>query len=283
MEHKYIKSKFLTKYDYDYLRTASLILSHGTMSDNRTGIRAISLYHGILSYDLQKEFPILGSKFVGFKTAVKELLWIWQMQSNNVRKLQDMGVHIWDEWMQEDGTIGKAYGYQIAKYKQLDNLIKTIKEDPTSRRMIVSLWNVEDLPDMALQPCAYQTLWSVDKDKLNCMLIIRSNDWFLGQPFNACQYAVLVHMIAQVTGYKPGNLTIVINNLHIYENHIPQMQEQMGLVDMNDLLETIREGNECKPKLVLNPDIKNFYDFTIDDIKLEGYTPGPKIKAEVAV
>lgn len=274
----------LTKYDYYYLSIANKILSEGEMRDNRTGIRAISLPHVCITIDLEEDgFPILASKFVGFKTAVKELLWIWQMQSNDVRKLQDMNVHIWDEWMQEDGTIGKAYGYQLAKYKQVDNLIKTIKEDPTSRRMITTLWNIEDLPEMALQPCAFQTLWNINKGKLNCMLTIRSNDWFLGNPFNIAQYAALVYMIAQVTNYKPGRLTVCINDAHIYENHIPQIQEQLGLVDMNEMFDTFITDRFCKPKLVLNEDIKDFYDFTIDDIKLDGYIPGPKIKAEVAV
>lgn len=274
----------LTKYDYYYLSIANKILSEGEMRDNRTGIKAISLPHVCITIDLEEDgFPILASKFVGFKTAIKELLWIWQMQSNDVRKLQDMNVHIWDEWMQEDGTIGKAYGYQLAKYKQVDNLIKTIKEDPTSRRMITTLWNIEDLPEMALQPCAFQTLWNINKGKLNCMLTIRSNDWFLGNPFNVAQYAALVHMIAQVTNYKPGRLTVCINDAHIYENHIPQIQEQLGLVDMNEMFDTFITNRFCKPKLVLNEDIKDFYDFTIDDIKLDGYIPGPKIKAEVAV
>ena len=274
----------LTKYDYYYLSIANKILSEGEMRDNRTGIRAISLPHVCITIDLEEDgFPILASKFVGFKTAVKELLWIWQMQSNDVRKLQDMNVHIWDEWMLEDGTIGKAYGYQLAKYKQVDNLIKTIKEDPTSRRMITTLWNIEDLPEMALQPCAFQTLWNINKGKLNCMLTIRSNDWFLGNPFNIAQYAALVYMIAQVTNYKPGRLTVCINDAHIYENHIPQIQEQLGLVDMNEMFDTFITDRFCKPKLVLNEDIKDFYDFTIDDIKLDGYIPGPKIKAEVAV
>lgn len=274
----------LTKYDYYYLSIANKILSEGEMRDNRTGIKAISLPHVCITIDLEEDgFPILASKFVGFKTAIKELLWIWQMQSNDVRKLQDMNVHIWDEWMQEDGTIGKAYGYQLAKYKQVDNLIKTIKEDPTSRRMITTLWNIEDLPEMALQPCAFQTLWNINKGKLNCMLTIRSNDWFLGNPFNVAQYAALVHMIAQVTNYKPGRLTVCINDAHIYENHIPQIQEQLGLVDMNEMFDAFITDRFCKPKLVLNEDIKDFYDFTIDDIKLDGYIPGPKIKAEVAV
>lgn len=274
----------LTLYDYYYLSVASNILEKGELRDNRTGVRAISMPHVCITIDLENDgFPILSSKFVGFKTAVKELLWIWQMQSNDVRKLQEMNVHIWDEWMRDDGTIGKAYGYQLAKYKQVDNLIKTIKEDPTSRRMVTTLWNIEDLDDMALQPCAFQTLWNINKNRLNCMLTIRSNDWFLGNPFNVAQYAALVHMMSQVTNYKPGKLTICINDAHIYENHIPQIQEQLGLVDIDELYFLHKIGKLCKPKLILNQEIRDFYDFTIDDLKLENYIPGPKIKADVAV
>lgn len=159
--------------DKQYIDIVKNILDHGTYTNNRTGIPTYKLPHQIMQFDLQKEFPILSSKFVASKTALKELLWIWQMQSNDVRELQKMGCHVWDEWMREDGTIGKAYGYQIAKYNQLDNLINTIKTDPDSRRMIVTLWNIEDLPDMALQPCAYETLWDVQDGKLNCLLLQR--------------------------------------------------------------------------------------------------------------
>ncbi len=183
--------------DTQYLGIIENILEHGTYGQNRTGIATYKLPHQIMQFDLQKEFPILTTKFVAFKTAVKELLWIWQMQSNDVRKLQEMNVRVWDEWMREDGTIGKAYGYQIAKYKQLDNLIKTIKEDPDSRRMIVTLWNIEDLDDMALQPCAYETLWA--------------------------------------------------------------------------------------PKIVVNPDVKDFYDFTPEDVTLDGYEHLGKLSMTVAV
>ena len=133
---------YMSLADTQYLGIIENILEHGTYGQNRTGVATYKLPHQIMQFDLQKEFPILTTKFVAFKTAVKELLWIWQMQSNDVRKLQEMNVRVWDEWMREDGTIGKAYGYQIAKYKQLDNLIKTIKEDPDSRRMIVTLWNI---------------------------------------------------------------------------------------------------------------------------------------------
>lgn len=226
-----------------------------------------------MQFDLQKEFPILTTKFVAFKTAVQEMLWIWQQQSNDVTWLNDRNIHIWDNWTDENNTIGKAYGYQIAKYKQLDNLINTLKTNPQDRRMIVSLWNIEDLPEMTLQPCAFQTIWDVSDDKLNCLLIQRSGDIPLGVPFNTTQYAVLVHLIAQVADLKPGLLTHVINNAHIYENQVEGMKLQLT------------RSNEAyaAPKLWINPDIVDFYKFTIDDIKLIDYKHGEKIKMEVSV
>lgn len=188
--------------DTQYLQIIENILDHGYYANNRTGIATYKLPHQVMQFNLAEEFPILTTKFVAFKTAIKELLWIWQLQSNDVRQLQAMNVKVWDEWMREDGTIGKAYGYQIAKYKQLDNLLDMLQKDPQSRRMIVTLWNIEDLPDMALQPCAYETLWDVTDGRLNCMLVQRSGDMGLGVPFNTAQYAALVHMIAQVSGLE---------------------------------------------------------------------------------
>ena len=193
--------------DKQYLDIVQKILNEGTWTNNRTGMPAIFLPHQIMKFDLQKEFPILQSKFVAFKTAVKELLWIWQMQSNDVRKLQEMNVHVWDEWAREDGTIGKAYGYQMGRINpyndvnynkamkmlearqiksceqdrngyvylsQVDKLLYDLRHNRDNRRMIVSLWNVADLHDMALQPCAYETLWNVQDNKLNCILVQRS-------------------------------------------------------------------------------------------------------------
>ena len=250
--------------DTQYLGIIENILDHGIYGQNRTGIATYKLPQQIMQFDLQEEFPILTTKFVAFKTAVKELLWIWQMQSNDVRKLQEM---------REDGTIGKAYGYQIAKYKQLDKLIKTIKEDPDSRRMIVTLWNIEDLEDMALQPCAYETLWDVGDGYLNCMLIQRSGDMGLGVPFNTAQYAALQCMIGQVTGLKPGKFTHVINNAHIYENHVDALREQLAR----------RDQALPAPKIIVNPEVKDFYDFTPEDITLDGYEHLGKLSMTVAV
>ena len=259
--------------DTQYLNIIENILDHGYYANNRTGIVTYKLPHQVMQFDLEKEFPILTTKFVAFKTAIKELLWIWQLQSNDVRQLQAMNVKVWDEWMREDGTIGKAYGYQIAKYKQLDNLLDMLQKDPQSRRMIVTLWNIEDLPDMALQPCAYETLWDVTDGRLNCMLVQRSGDMGLGVPFNTAQYAALVHMIAQVSGLKPGQLTHVINNAHIYENHVEALRTQLK-----------RRGEALPaPVLQLNPKITNFYDFQPEDITLEGYEHLGKLSMTVAV
>ena len=259
--------------DTQYLDMVERILKQGYYSNNRTGIPTFKLPHQIFQFDLEKEFPILTTKFVAFKTAVKEILWIWQLQSNDVRELQKMNCHVWDEWMRPDGTIGKAYGYQIRKYKQVDHLLDMLRHDPQNRRMIVTLWNIEDLPDMALQPCAFQTLWDVSDGRLNCMLVQRSGDMGLGVPFNMTQYAVLIHLIAQTVGLKPGLFTHVINNAHIYENHVEAMKTQLA-----------RRGQAFPaPRLCINPDIHDFYQFTIDDIALDGYQHLGKLPMEVAV
>lgn len=264
---------YMSSADTQYLDMVERILKQGYYSNNRTGIPTYKLPHQIFQFDLEKEFPILTTKFVAFKTAVKEILWIWQLQSNDVRELQKMNCHVWDEWMRPDGTIGKAYGYQIRKYKQVDHLLDMLQHDPQNRRMIVTLWNIEDLPDMALQPCAFQTLWDVSDGRLNCMLVQRSGDMGLGVPFNMTQYAVLIHLIAQTVGLKPGLFTHVINNAHIYENHVEAMKTQLA-----------RRGQAFPaPRLCINSDIHDFYQFTIDDIALDGYQHLGKLPMEVAV
>lgn len=259
--------------DKQYLNIVENIINNGYYDQNRTGISTYKLPHQVMQFDLSKEFPILTTKFVAFKTAVKEMFWIYKEQSNSVLKLQEQNVYIWDKWMLSDGTIGKAYGYQVAKFKQIDKLINTLKTSPQDRRMIISLWNIEDLPDMALQPCCYQTLWDVTNGKLNCMLIQRSGDIPLGVPFNTTQYAVLVHLIAQVTGLRVGLLTHVINNAHIYENQLEGMKLQL----------TRKDETYEAPKLWINPNVKDFYDFTIDDVKLIDYKHHSAIKMEVAI
>lgn len=231
------------------------------------------------------EVPILTTKKVAWKTAIKELLWIWQHKDNNVDNLNKMGVHIWDEWKQEDGTIGKAYGYQMGKktrilgdfkfypmkVDQVDYLLHQLIFNPSSRRHITSLWNIDDLDEMALQPCVWHTHWQVLENKLHLTVGIRSNDVALGNPFNVFQYYVLQRMIAQVTGYELGSLTFNIDNIHAYERHIEPLQEQ------------IQREQYKSPELWINPNVKDFYDFTIDDFKLIDYKHGDKLLMEVAI
>lgn len=259
--------------DKQYLAIIRDILANGYYDQNRTGVPTYKLPHRQLQFDLEQEFPILTTKFVAFKTAVQEMLWIWQQQSNEVNWLNERNIHIWDNWTDEHNTIGKAYGYQIAKYKQLDQLINTIKTDPQNRRMVVSLWNIADLPDMMLQPCAFLTMWDVTDGRLNCMLVQRSGDMPLGVPFNTTQYAVLTHLIAQVVDLRVGIFTHVINNAHIYENQVEGMKLQL----------TREHQAYAAPKLWLNPQIKDFYDYTIDDIKLRDYRHLGKISMEVSI
>ena len=290
--------------DEKYLALVSAVLNFGNLTHNRTGIDTYSKNHQILKFDLEDKFPILTSKFVGFKTALKELFWIWQEQSNNVEILRNKyGVTIWDEWELPDHTIGKAYGYQLSKlykYKnvdldkvielyrqnkiksfvdngdtvsmtQVDKLIYDLSFNQESRRMVVSLWNVEDLHEMSLEPCAFQTLWSVTERRLDCMLIIRSNDLGLGCPYNMCQYAALVHMLAHVSNLQPGFLTIVINNAHVYVNHIDALKQQLN----NEI--------HYSPRLIIDPNVKSFYEFNTENIRLEGYKHSGKIEMEVAI
>lgn len=260
-------------YDEKYLEIAKNIIENGYYDCNRTGINTYKLPHQIMQFNLQKEFPILTTKYVAFKTAVKELLWIYKEQSNDVNLLNKQNVHIWDEWKMDDGTIGTSYGYIIKKYNQLDKLIEILKSDSQSRRMIMSMWQIPYLETGALYPCCFMTMWDVTDDRLNCMLVQRSGDWGLGVPFNTTQYAVLTHLIASVTGLKVGLLTHVINNAHVYENHKEAIFLNISRIPLS------KEA----PKLQINEKINNFYDFSIDDINLIDYKYEPSIKMEVAI
>ncbi|MBC8061207.1 MAG: thymidylate synthase [Clostridiaceae bacterium] len=259
--------------DIKYHKLIDDILNEGYYDQNRTGMATYKLPHQIMQFDLQKEFPIITTKFVAFKTAVKELLWIFKDQSNDVLALQAQNVHIWDEWMMEDGTIGTSYGFVVEKFKQIDELINTLKNNPQDRRMMINLWQIPYLNTGALHPCCFLTMWDVTDGRLNCMLVQRSGDAGLGIPFNTCQYAVLVHLIAQAVGLKPGLFTHVINNAHIYENHVEGLKLQ--LTRINDAYDA--------PKLWINPEINNFYEFTPEDIKLIDYKYHEKIQMEVAI
>jgi thymidylate synthase len=263
----------MSLYDDKYLSIANDILENGYFDNNRTGVSTYKLPHQIMQFNLEKEFPILTTKFVAFKTAVKELLWIFKDQSNSVKDLQSQNVKIWDEWMMDDGTIGTSYGWIVKKFNQIDKLIEALKNNPQDRRMMLNLWQIPYLNGGALYPCCFLTMWDVTDGKLNCMLVQRSGDWPLGVPFNTSQYAVLVHLLAQVTGFKPGLFTHVINNAHIYQNQIEGVKIQ--LTRKNDAYNA--------PKLWINPKIKDFYDFTPDDIKLEDYEHHESIKMEVSV
>jgi thymidylate synthase len=298
----------ISKYERQYINIVQNILDNGYYDQNRTSLATYKLPHQIIQVDLQKEFPILKSKFVAFKTAVKEMLWIYQKQSNIVQDLRDKGVKIWNEWEGEDGTIGKAYGYQVKKFNQMDNLIEALKNNPQDRRMMINLWNWSDLPEMNLAPCCFLTMWDVTNGKLNCMLVQRSGDVPLGVPFNTTQFAVLTHMLAQVCGLKVGLLTHVINNAHIYQNQVDGMKEQLNrfiILNGSDVLSKggfyLRLDNKgldmpieksdlkyeevlsSKPILKLNLNITNFYDFTPEDIILEDYKHMGKIDMPVSV
>lgn len=222
-------------------------------------------------YDLSKEFPAITLRKTYVKSAIDELLWIWQKKSNNVHDLKS---HIWDSWADDDGSIGKAYGYQLGvkhKYKegmmdQVDRLIYDLKNNPYSRRMLTNIYVHQDLSEMNLYPCAYSMTFNVTGDRLNAILNQRSQDVLAANNWNVVQYAVLVHMLAQVTGFKPGELVHVIADAHIYDRHIPIVKE------------LITRPTYPAPKFYMNPDVKDFYDFTLDDFRIEDYESGPQIK-----
>lgn len=259
--------------DQRYLDIISEILEKGYYAQNRTGTPTYKLPHKIMQFDLEEEFPILTTKFVAFYTAIKELLWIFRDGSNSVVELNEQNVHIWDEWTKEDGTIGTAYGWIVNKFGLMDKLIDRLRNDPQDRRMIMSLWQNEYLDGGTLYPCAFLTMWDVTDGRLNMMLVQRSADMPLGVPFNMAQYAALCCMVANITGYRPGIFTHVINNAHIYENQVDGMKEQLS-----------RRDRALKaPKIWINPEVKEFKDYTIDDIKLIGYEHLGKIDMEVSV
>ncbi|MBQ3520528.1 MAG: thymidylate synthase [Firmicutes bacterium] len=221
-------------------------------------------------YDLQEEFPALTLRPTAIKTAVDEMLWIWQKKSNNIKDLRGK---IWDSWADENGSIGKAYGYQLGvKYKfphgemdQVDNVLWQLKNTPYSRRIMTNIYNFADLTEMGLEPCAYSMTFNVTGNKLNAILNQRSQDILAANNWNVVQYAVLVHMMAQVSGLVPGELVHVIADAHIYDRHVDIIKE------------LIARPQFPAPKFSLNPEIKNFYDFTIDDIKIEDYQKNPQI------
>lgn len=233
-------------------------------------------------YDLSKEFPAITLRRTGIKSCVDELLWIWQKKSNNIH---DLSSHIWDSWADEDGSIGKAYGYQLAvkhKYKegemdQVDRVIYDLKNNPYSRRIMTNIYVHQDLHEMNLYPCAYSMTFNVtksdDSDKLilNGILNQRSQDILAANNWNVCQYAVLIHMLAQVCDMRVGELVHVIADAHIYDKHIPIIKE------------LIARPTYDAPTFWMNPDVKDFYEFTVDDFRLDNYVTGEQVKIPVAI
>ena len=265
--------------DVLFVNMCEKILREGFSSEGQT-VRArwedgtpahtIKTFGVVNRYDLSEEFPALTLRPTAIKSAVDEILWIWQKKSNNIK---DLKPHIWDEWADEDGSIGKAYGYQMGvKYKfaqgemdQVDNVLWQLKNTPYSRRILTNIYKFDDLSEMNLEPCAYSMTFNVTGNKLNAILNQRSQDILAANNWNVVQYSVLVHMFAQVSGLVPGELVHVISDAHIYDRHVPIIKE------------LIERPQYPAPKFRLNPDIKNFYDFTTDDIIVEDYQKNPQI------
>lgn len=222
-------------------------------------------------YDLSEEFPILTLRPTNLKAAIGEILWIWQKKSN---RIADLGSRIWDAWADEQGTIGKAYGWQLAQkhryregeFDQVDRVLFDLKTNPSSRRIITSMYNHQDLSEMALYPCAYSMTFNVSGRRLNAVLNQRSQDVMVANNWNVAQYAVLVHMFARVSGLEAGELLHVIADAHIYDRHVPLVEE------------LISRTPAPAPKLVINPEVSDFYSFRVEDFVLEDYHPGPQIK-----
>ena len=239
--------------------------------EDGTSAYTIKRFGVVNRYNLAEEFPAITLRKTYIKSAIDELLWIWQKKSNNVH---DLHSHIWDAWADEDGSIGKAYGYQLGgnhKYKEgmmehVDRVIYDLKNNPYSRRIMTNIYVHQDLSEMNLYPCAYSVTFNVTGNKLNAILNQRSQDVLAANNWNVVQYAALVYMRAQVTGFEPGELVHVIADAHIYDRHIPIVEE------------LISRPTYPAPKVTLNPDVKDFYDFTVDDFTIEDYQTGPQIK-----
>ena len=230
----------------------------------------IKLFGLVTRYDLSKEFPMQTQRTLNWKASFNELFWIWRDKSNNIK---DLPSHIWDAWADDTGSIGKAYGYQLAKkskykegwFDQVDRVLYDLKNDPYSRRIMTNIYNFDDLHDMHLYPCAYSMTFNVTDGRLNGILNQRSNDFLVANAWNVAQYALLLMMFAQVSGLEVGELVHVIADAHIYERHIPIVEELIT-----------REKFDA-PKVSLNPDVKNFYDFKIEDVVVENYKHGETI------
>lgn len=298
----------MSKWDKEYIKLCKKILKEGKEVINRTGINTIKIPSYHLVFNLQEEFPCLTTKQLYFRQAILEMLWIYQAQSNDVRWLQERNVHIWDEWeVDEDGvwranqnvledgkvvkkdieknfgkeyahTIGTAYGYIVKKLGLMDKLLDTLKNNPMDRRLVISLWQDEYLNTAVLPSCVWSTEWDVTDGYLNIWVHQRSCDVPLGLPFNVTQYAVLLSLVAQVTGFKPGTINYSIKDAHIYVNQVDGIKEQIERFE--------KDGDYEAPKLWINPEIKEFKDFDnskeLKDIKIVDYKHMGPIKFPLA-
>jgi thymidylate synthase len=261
-----------------YLDLLNRIMTEGVDRGDRTGTGTRSVFGHQMRFDLSEGFPLLTTKKLHLKSIIYELLWFLKGDTN-VKYLQDNGVRIWNEWARPDGDLGHIYGYQWRSWPdyngghidQIKEVIETIKNNPESRRIIVSAWNVADIPGMALPPCHILFQFYVADGRLSLMLYQRSADCFLGVPFNIASYALLLMMVAQVTGLKPGEFIHTLGDTHIYHNHFDQVRLQLE-----------REPRPL-PVMKINPEVKDIFDFKYEDFTLEDYNPHPHIKGTVAV
>jgi thymidylate synthase len=261
-----------------YLDLLRHVREHGTRKADRTGTGTLSVFGAQMRFDLAKGFPLLTTKKIHLKSVVYELLWFLQ-GATNVRWLQEHGVTIWDEWADAQGELGPVYGYQWRSWPapdgrhidQISEVLKQIRANPDSRRLIVSAWNVADIPRMALAPCHAMFQFYVAEGRLSCQMYQRSADMFLGVPFNIASYALLTMMVAQATGLAPGEFVHTLGDAHLYLNHLEQADEQLSRTP------------RTLPKMKLNPEVKDLFAFRYEDFTLEGYDPHPAIKAPIAV
>ncbi len=261
-----------------YLDLLRHIKTHGTIKGDRTGTGTISTFGYQMRFDLSQGFPLLTTKKLHLRSIIYELLWFLRGETN-IQYLHDHKVTIWDEWADANGELGPIYGYQWRSWPtpdgghidQITQLIDQIRNNPNSRRLIVSAWNVAEIDKMALPPCHSLFQFYVADGKLSCQLYQRSADVFLGVPFNIASYALLTMMIAQVTGLTPGDFVHTLGDAHIYINHQEQVEEQLSRTP------------RPLPTMKLNPEVKSIFDFQYEDFTLEGYDPYPTIKAPIAV
>ena len=263
--------------DQLFIDNCKQILSQGTWDTDQavrprwedgSPAHTIKCFGLVNRYDLKKEFPIQTIRRMYFKSAVDELLWIWQKKSNNVH---DLSSHVWDAWADESGSIGKAYGYQLGvkhqypegEFDQVDRVLYDLRHNPASRRILTNIYNFQDLHEMALYPCAYSMTFNVSGRTLNAILNQRSQDMLTANNWNVVQYAVLVHMMARASGLEAGELVHVMADAHIYDRHVPLVEELLR-----------RQGRPA-PRLVVDPAVTDFYQFTRDSFRLEGYEPLP--------